>query len=126
MLTKFKYLFLVAWLVLSLCQNTSAELVAVGPVNSTNGFPSWYMDGNGVTLGLCLTSGNCVFDPLLPGSLFSQQIGFGEKAFYWSADADLIGTGATGSLSMNLVASFSGSTTGPIPANGEQIVFFQI
>jgi hypothetical protein len=125
-LTKFKYLSMVALLVFGLCQNASAELAAVGAVNSTNGFPSSYTDENGLALGVCLTPGICVFDPSIVSNPFSQQIGFGEKAFYWSADADLSGPGALGSLNMALVASFSGSTTGPIPANGEQITFVQI
>lgn len=127
MLTKFKYLSMVGLLIFGICHNASAELAAVGPVNATNGFPFWHMDGNGLTLELCLTPGNCVFDLPIVGNSFSQQIGFGEKAFYWSADADLTGaTGATGSLRMALVASFSGSTTVRIPADGEQITFFQI
>jgi hypothetical protein len=128
-LMKSKYLWVVGLLVLSLCQNTSAEMADVGPVNSTNGFPSWYMDGNGLALELCLTSGNCVFDPPIIGNTFSQQIGFGKKAFYWSANTQLsIGPGGTGSatLDMALVASFSGSISSSIPVNGEQITFVQV
>jgi len=117
---------MVAGLVFCLCQNASAELAAVGPVDATNHFPSWYMDGNGTALELCLTSVSCVFDPAVAGNSFSVQIGFGEKAFYWSADATLSGVGAKGSISMGLVASFTGSTTDAIPADGEQIVYFQI
>jgi len=116
---------MVAWLVFCLCQNASAELAAVGPVDSS-GFPSSYKDEDGLSLQLCLTSGNCTFDAPISGNAFSQLIGFGEKAFYWSADAELTGTGAKGTLKMALVASFSGSTTGVVPANGEQIVFFQV
>jgi len=117
---------MVAGLVFCLCQNASAELATVGPVDPTNHFPSWYMDENGLALELCLTPGNCVFDPAIASNLFSLQIGFGEKAFYWSADADLTGTGAKGSLKMALAARFSGSRTTVIPANDEQITFFQI
>ncbi len=126
MVTKFKYLFLVAWLVLGLCQSASAELAAVGPLDSTNHFPSWYMDENGLALELCLTPTYCTFDAPVSGNTFSQGIGFGGEALYWSADATLSGAGATGSLNMALVASFSGSTTVAIPADGEQITFFQI
>jgi Bacterial Ig domain len=127
MLTKFKSLFVITLLVFSLCQNASAELAAVGPESPTNGFPSWHMDENGLALELCLTSANCTFDAPILGNIFSLQIGFGEKAFYWSANADLTGaTGAAGSLKMALVASFSGSTSGPVPLDGEQITFFQI
>jgi len=117
---------MVAGLVFCLCQIASAELAVVGPVDSTNGFPSLYIDENGLALQLCLTSGNCTFDVPISGNAFSQLIGFGEKAFYWSANAELTGTGAKGSLKMALVASFSGSTTSAIPANGEQITFFQV
>ena len=126
---KSKYLWVVGLLVLSLCQNTSAEMAEVGPVNSTNGFPFWYMDGNGLALELCLTSGNCVFDPPIIGNTFSEQIGFSEKAFYWSANAQLsVGPGGSGSatLDMALVASFSGSISSSIPVNGEQITFAQV
>ncbi len=126
MLRKFRSLFVITLLVFSLCQNASAELAAIGPDNSTNGFPSWHMDENGLALELCLTSGNCTFDAPIVGNIFSQQIGFGEKAFYWSANAQLTGTGAQGNLEMALVASFSGSTTGSIPADGEQITFVQV
>jgi len=129
MLMKFKYLCVVASLILCLCQNGSAELAAVGPVSATNGFPSWYMDENGLALELCVTPGNCVFDPPIASNSFSQQIGFGEKAFYWSANAQLsVGSGGIGTatLDMVLVASFSGSITQKIPLNGEQITFFQI
>ena len=125
MLTKLKHLSVVAGLVFCLYQSASADLAAVGPVDSTNHFPSWYMDENGIALGLCLDSTFCVFDPIV-GTPFSTTIGFGEKAFYWSADATLSGSGATGSLNMALVASFSGSTTEAVPADGEQITFLQI
>jgi len=125
MLTKFKYLFLVACLVLGLCQSVSAELAAVGPTDTTNHFPTWYMDENGTALRLCLNTTNCVFDPVV-ATPFSSTIGFGEKAFYWSANAALTGSGANGGITMALVAGFSGSTIEPIPLDGEQITFFQI
>lgn len=128
-ITEFKNLCVVALLVFSLCQGASAELAAVGPVNSTNGFPSWYTDENGVALQLCLDPVNCSFDAPIIGNLFSQQIGFGEKAFYWSASAQLaVGPGGSGTAILNIAleASFSGSVTGVIPADGEQITFSEI
>ncbi len=126
MLRKFKYLFLIAWLVFGLCQNASAELAGVGPIDTTNHFPSWYMDESGIALRLCLNTTYCVFDPPIFGNAFSQTILFGERAFYWFAGATLSGSGATGGLTMALEASFSGSTAGAIPADSEQITFFQI
>jgi hypothetical protein len=126
MLTKFRSLFVITLLVFSLCQNAFAELAAVGPIDSTNGFPSWYMDENGLALGPCLTTANCTPDAPVLGNIFSLQIGFGEKAFYWSATAQLTGTGGQGNLEMALVASFGGSTTVPIPATGEQITFVRV
>jgi hypothetical protein len=126
MLTKLKYLSVVAGLVFCLCESASAELTAVGPVNTTNGFPSWYVDQDGLSLQLCLNPTFCRFDAPIAGNALSQLIGFGENAFYWSADAALSGSGATGNLHLALVASFSGNTTGATPANGEQITFFQI
>ncbi len=127
MLTKSKYLFLVSCLVFALCQTASAELTAVGPNDTTNHFPSWYMDGNGTALKLCLTPVYCAFDLPISGNTFSTTIGFGERAFYWSADADFAaGGGVNGGIKMGLVASFSGSTTGGVPADGKQITFFDI
>jgi hypothetical protein len=104
---KFRCLSLAVCLVFCLYQSVSAELAAVGSIDSTNGFPSSYTDENGLALGLCLASSNCVFDDPIAGNPFSQQIKFGEKAYYWSADAELTGTGAKGTLKLALVASFS-------------------
>jgi hypothetical protein len=132
MWAKMKYLsVVVAFLVLSFCQTAFAELAGVGDIDATHHFPEWYQDGNGLALELCLPpGGNCLSDPVIPGNTFSSTIGFGEKAYYWSASAQLTGTGAQGNLEMALVASFSGipggPTTGGIPADGEQIVFFQL
>ena len=136
MRSRLRYLLVVAFFVFSFCHTASAELVAVGSANTdlprADGFPRWYQDGNGFALELCLTTtgGICVFDPIIPGNVFSSQIGFGEEAFYWSATATLSGVGAAGSLDMGLVASFSGipggSNAGGIPATGEQITFSQI
>jgi hypothetical protein len=124
---KIKLLFVVALLIFSFSQTASAELVTVGPTDSTKKLPQWYQDGNGLALELCLPSGgNCLSDPIISGNVFSGTIGFGEKAYYWSGTAQLTGAGAQGNLEMALVASFSGSTTGPVPADGEQIVFFQM
>ena len=117
-------------MVLGICQSASAELAVVGPVNSGNGFPSYYKDGNGLELQLCLTAGSCNFDPPVHNNSFSRTIGFGQTAYYWSADAELssVGAGGTGTaaLHMALTASFSGSTTSSIPANGNQITFVRI
>lgn len=125
---RLKPLFLmIVFLAYSFCQMASAELVGVGPINPTTTFPRWYQDENDLALELCLPpGGNCLSDPIIYGNTFSQTIGFGEKAYYWSGTAQLSGSGAQGNLEMALVASFSGSTTGAIPADGEQIVFFRI
>ncbi|MGA2517501.1 MAG: Ig-like domain-containing protein [Thermodesulfobacteriota bacterium] len=133
MSVKFKYLCFVALLVLGICQNASAELAQVGPIVSTtigHGFPSYYMDENGLALQLCLTSGSCNFDSPVSGNTFSGNIGFGQTAFYWSADAEIssVGDGGAGSapLHMALTATFSGNTIRSIPADGSQIVFVRI
>src|SRR3990172_1592330 len=128
MWAKWRYVFVVVFFVFSFFQTASAELVGVGPTDPTKKLPQWYQDENGLALELCLPAGgNCLSDPVISGNVFSGTIGFGEKAYYWKANADLpAGAGALGSLEMALVASFSGSTTGAIPADGEQIVFFQI
>ncbi len=56
-----------------------------GPVNPDNGFPLWYEDINGVRLQLALDPVLGEFDPPEDGNAFSQQIGFGAEAAYWSA-----------------------------------------
>src|SRR4051794_14540614 len=99
-------------------------LVAVGPVNTANGFPSYYQDKNGVRAELCLDGDNpyCGF---LPGDIpdetqpISFPDNFPEEAFYElvSSDLDLPG-GGKAALVLGLEAAFANTVT-----NGDQVVF---
>ena len=67
-----------------------ASLTAVGPANPVDGFPTWYQDSNGLTLGQCLdTNGNCIvladdfYDGINP---IVFPLNYPGEAFYWIAD----------------------------------------
>jgi hypothetical protein len=76
--------FLTLWAVFE----SQAALQAVGPINPENGFPMWYEDETGMRLQLCLNDPFfCTPGPVVPSIPFSREIGFGEEALYWSADA---------------------------------------
>jgi len=104
----------------------------VGPVDSLNGFPTYYRDPNGLTLALCDDPLDplCIADPVVPGNTFSAQTGFGSEAFWWYADAKMTVNSsptctacADAILVMGLEATFGG--TG-IPAAGQQIAFSRL
>jgi len=80
-------MFVITLRTLGCVSRSQASLQAVGPINPANGFPFWYQDVNGVTLGLCVGSPNCLADAVVAGNAFSAQIGFGTEAFWWGADA---------------------------------------
>lgn len=67
-----------------------ADLLQVGPLNLANGYPIWWMDQNNVQVEICLIEANCpLFEPLIPGNAFSEQIGFSGESFWWAAGADM-------------------------------------
>jgi len=99
------------------------ELAAIGPTNPANGFPLWVQDTNGVALELGLDPVYSIFDPIIVGNLFSEQIGFGEEAFFWTADASLdLGGGNQAILVLALEAAFS---NGP-PLADDQFLFGRV
>src|SRR5512140_1245200 len=84
--------------VLLLAPTAFARLVAVGPLNATNGFPSYYVDSNGVALELTApplgtaigtpqVAPTMVFDAPVASNPFSVQIGFGTQASYYNCAA---------------------------------------
>jgi hypothetical protein len=104
-----------------------AELTAVGPASTQNGFPLWYQDSNGLALMIGLDgdgqNGLSVYDPVDPNNPFSVQIGFGPEAFYWTADAviDLPG-GGRAILVLALEAAFAVEE----PVDGDQFPFARV
>jgi hypothetical protein len=103
-------------------------LVAVGPVNASNGFPDWYRDTNGVDLMPCddpqdKYCGGAVPapDPTQPPTFPDN---FPDEFFYQQASADsLVSAGGNNVLAeFDLEGAFA---SGPV-ANGDQIVFSRI
>jgi len=75
-----------------------AQPLSIGTLDPQNGYPLVITDTNNVAVELCLDSSdgqgtppNCIFDPQEVDNLFSQQIGFGLEAFWWSADTSING-----------------------------------
>jgi len=116
-----------ALLLFGLAQPVRAELAAVGPVDPVNGFPTWYQDIPGTKLELCLdgdgATGPCIFDPVDPANQFSVQTGFGAEAFYWYADATMLGAGAVDAL---MVTALEAAYAAGDPAAGDQITFARV
>lgn len=107
----------------------AAKLAAVGPINPVNGFPLWYQDSSGFTLDLPappigdgVNAPTQIFDPPV-NTPFSQQIGFGTEAMYWSADSRInLPGGGRALLIMALEAAFAQEEA----INGDQIVFTRV
>jgi hypothetical protein len=103
-------------------------LIAVGPVNASNGFPDWYRDTNGVDLMPCddpqdqycggaVPAPDPTQAPTFPGN-------FPDEFFYQQAGADsLTSAGGNGVLAeFDLEGAFA---AGPVKA-GDQITFARI
>jgi hypothetical protein len=73
--SKLTFLVAVFGLIIMAASSAHAFLAAVGPVKPTTGFPKWYMDTNGVKVGLCKNPFFCFIDPT------------GVEQFYYGADA---------------------------------------
>lgn len=83
----------------------------VGPINSQNGFPSWYKDENGVRLMLN-TDPNDPFSRITPNDLpdptkpVSFPHNFPNEAYYFLAEAEMqTGIGEKARLVLSLGAS---------------------
>ncbi len=103
-------------------------LVAVGPVNASNGFPDWYRDTNGVDLMPCYDAqdkfcGGAVGTPD-PTAPLSVPDNFPDEFFYQDATVDnLISAGGEGVLAEFALEGAFGA--GPVAAN-DQIVFARV
>jgi len=134
---KGKIFLLAAVLVLALAQVAFPALNAVGPVlpdadgnpltapwsAGYNGFPQWYRD----SLGQNATLSNppsplSIPDPVDGANPFSVQVGWGAEAFYWSSEANVVGSGIDALLVLALEAAWAAEEPNP----GDQVVFARI
>jgi hypothetical protein len=103
-------------------------LIAVGPVNASNGFPDWYRDTNGVDLMPCDDPQDQYCGGAVPAPDPTAPItfpgNFPDEFFYQQAGADsLTSAGGNGVLAeFDLEAAFG---SGPVKA-GDQITFSRI
>jgi hypothetical protein len=94
----------------------SAETAGTGPVDSANGFPTWYSDGS-VKLQFCYEAGKgCLAEPPDPNSPASYPDNFPEEAFWFAAEA------SGGNLGLYEAALEGAHTNGPVEP-GEQMGF---
>ena len=107
--------------------NNTVGLKRVGPIDETNGFPSWYQDTNGTRLELCLDANdpNCIMGTLpTPGQPVSFPGNFPDEAFWSVADSTIdAGGGDKALLVTGVEAAFGGAGT---VAKGQQISFGRI
>src|SRR5499426_207092 len=113
-------------------QEQGQGLAAVGPIDPANGFPQFYQDKAGLSLGQCLdttTPGDpCVLAGTIPNptQAITFPSNFPEEFFYAAADADIgppfagIATGRA-RLNLRLEGAF-GNPAGTV-VNGDQAVF---
>src|SRR5690348_2273852 len=91
-------------------QQQGQGLAAVGPIDPANGFPQFYQDKAGLSLGQCLdntTPGDpCAIAATLPNPTqpVTFPANFPQEFFYGAADADINGFAgvATGRARLNL------------------------
>jgi hypothetical protein len=128
----FKRMMFVAVLLLSLviAPSSYAALTAVGPPNAPippgDGFPLWYQDSTGLTLGQCLDlSGNCI---VLPDDFYDGvnpivfPLNYPGESFYWIADT------LFGPFRYRAALEAAFATANPIgaPVNGQQSIFARV
>lgn len=106
--------------------NTATPFVA-GPVNPVNGFAEYVTDAAGTSLELCLAgdgaTGPCFFDPVVPGNLYSQQIGFGAEGFWWLADVAIADPSG---INANFVFAAEAAWAAEIPQVGQNFPFTRL
>jgi hypothetical protein len=107
------------------------QLARVGPVDRSNGFPTWYQDSTGLALDACLPNsqqladGTCLVTPdqlSSPGSPILFPGNFPDEFFYWNANANMPVNGGKAVLVMALEGAF---LNGGVAA-GDQMVFARL
>ena len=108
----------------------ASGLTAVGAPDPANGYPKWYMDGNGLQLGQCLVTP--ADDPCALAGTFPNPAApivfptnFPDEFFYMRATARIDGIGGVGraDLGYALEGAFGGATGTAADGAGAQIVF---
>lgn len=92
-------------------------------IDSNHHFPVWFQDSKGLSLEMCLDPGMCTPDPVIPGNVFSGNTGFGDEAFFWSAEANLILPGNRRAL---LVLALEAAYGAGAPAPNDQLLFGRV
>ncbi|MDQ0868318.1 hypothetical protein QFZ70_000791 [Arthrobacter sp. V1I9] len=94
----------------------SAATAGMGPVDPTNGFPTWYSDGN-VRLQLCYEAGKgCLVEPPNPDLPASYPDNFPDEAFWFAAEA------SSGNLAL-YEAALEAAHANEAVINGDQMGF---
>lgn len=111
-----------------------AELSEVGPISpETGGFPQWYKDSSGLQLDLCLAGSidrptppnYCLTEPPNPDAparvdgFNPAASNFPDEAFWWTAEAEVVGTNGRALLVLATEAAFANEEA----IDGDQMVF---
>lgn len=107
------------------CLPAMAQLARFGPVDPTNGFPTWYQDKTGLTLDLCLPQTQaemtwCLLPPIPNGPPEVFPTNWAIENFYADASAGGTQQGASIKLTVDLETSFANGFN-VIP--GDQVAF---
>ena len=105
------------------CPIEGATPMNIGPLNPQNGFPLSVQDSTGLTVEMCLDPNLCISDPVIPGNVFSEQIGFGAEGFWASAEASL--TTAAG-IDARLITGVEAAFLTETPIDGDQFPFTRL
>ncbi len=105
---------------------TSASSWALisGPMSLQTGFPLWYEDEAGNRMEICLNPA-CIPEPVTIGDSFSEQIGFGAEAFFWTAGA-LVPAGATPPGLVLVEFAMEAAWAAEVPNKGDWFPFTRI
>jgi len=105
-----------------------ADLLALGQVNPSTGYPFWYQDNNGLALSLCLDqNGFCLLPAVFvfPDNRTDiNAINFPDESFYYMADTSGASPGGTINLILYEAAVEAGFVTTVI--DGGQATFTRI
>jgi len=135
---KARFILLTALLMVTLSSAAFAGLSAVGPFNppvTSNGFPAWYTDANGVTVELPypfqptagdgVTAPTMIYGPLTATSNpVAQRAGFDTEAFYFIARSPKAFQTKFGKAVVTL--GLEASYVSGVPTDGDQMVFARI